>query len=465
MVYLAARADDTYQKLVAIKLVKRGMDSDAILRRFRNERQIMASLDHPNISRLLDGGTTDEGLPYFVMEYIEGTQLLAYCDAQRLSTTERLELFVSVCGAVQYAHQNLIVHRDLKPSNLLVTPDGAVKLLDFGIAKVLNPELLGQTLDPTATAVRVMTPEYASPEQIRGEPVTASSDIYALGVVLYELLTGRRPYRVRKRSSEEVARAICDEEPDKPSMAISRTESSGRGQGESPDAVIPNRVGELRRTDIKKLRRALSGDLDCIVLKALRKEPKARYATAQEFYQDIHAYLQNRPVLARKGTLAYYTANFVRRHRGALTSSVLILAAAAVALLAGIKLSSKRVGGQDKPEFAAQIKALSDKYEVSRDEIEETLSMMQARIVPSFKDGKAEGFKLFSIRPGSLLDKIGIENGDLIKRINGNDINSPERAIEVYSKLRHTSRFEIEIVRNGSTLLKTFTIEPPQAPK
>ena len=244
------------------------MDSDAIVRRFRNERQIMASLDHPNISRLLDGGTTDEGLPYFVMEYIEGTQLLAYCDAHRLSTTERLELFVSVCGAVQYAHQNLIVHRDLKPSNLLVTPDGAVKLLDFGIAKVLNPELLGQTLDPTATAVRVMTPEYASPEQIRVEPVTASSDIYALGVVLYELLTGRRPYRVRKRSSEEVARAICDEEPDKPSMAISRTESSGRGQGESPDSVTPNRVGELRRTDIKKLRRALSGDLDCIVLKA-----------------------------------------------------------------------------------------------------------------------------------------------------------------------------------------------------
>jgi serine/threonine protein kinase len=176
-VYLAVRDDDQYQKRVAIKLVKRGMDTDDIVRRFRNERQILASLDHPNIAKLLDGGTTDDGLPYFVMEHIEGAPIDKYCDTHKLSTVERLALFRTVCAAVHYAHQNLIVHRDLKPSNILVTADGTPKLLDFGIAKLLNPELSARTIDPTRTELRLMTPEYASPEQIRGEPITTASDV------------------------------------------------------------------------------------------------------------------------------------------------------------------------------------------------------------------------------------------------------------------------------------------------
>jgi len=219
-VYLAARADDQYRKQVAIKLVKRGMDTDNILRRFRHERQILAALDHPNIARLLDGGVSEDGLPYFVMEYIAGAPITEYCDSHQLSTEERLKLFRQVCAAVHYAHQNLVVHRDLKPGNILVTEEGAPRLLDFGIAKVFNPELASPTLDLTAPEMRLMTPEYASPEQVRGEPITTASDIYSLGVVLYELLTGHHPYRTRNLPPSEVIRIVCEKEPEKPSDSI-----------------------------------------------------------------------------------------------------------------------------------------------------------------------------------------------------------------------------------------------------
>ena len=219
-VYLAARADDEYRKEVAIKLVRRGLDTEDILRRFRNERQILAQLDHPNIARLIDGGTTDDGLPYFVMEYVNGEPINAYCDANALLTTERLKLFRKVCAAVTYAHQNLVIHRDLKPSNILVTQEGEPKLLDFGIAKLLSAgdELFTQTIP----ALRVMTPEYASPEQVKGEKITTTSDVYSLGVLLYELLTGQRPYRLKTRTPEEIARAITEQEPERPSTAVSQ---------------------------------------------------------------------------------------------------------------------------------------------------------------------------------------------------------------------------------------------------
>ncbi|MGZ6971825.1 MAG: serine/threonine-protein kinase, partial [Thermoanaerobaculia bacterium] len=195
-VYLAVRADEQYQKRVAIKVVKRGTDTDFVLRRFRQERQILAGLDHPNIARLLDGGNTEDGLPYFVMEYVEGEPITTFCERRGLEVRERLRLFRTVCGAVQFAHQNLVVHRDLKPGNILVTADGVPKLLDFGIAKLLNPELSPQTIDMTAANLRLFTPDFASPEQIRGERITTASDVYSLGALLYELLTGRRPYRV-----------------------------------------------------------------------------------------------------------------------------------------------------------------------------------------------------------------------------------------------------------------------------
>ena len=218
-VYLAERDDEQYQKQVAIKLVKRGLDTSDILRRFRHERQILASLDHPNIARLLDGGTTETGLPYFVMEYVAGQPINEYADARKLSLIERLKLFRTVCAAVAYAHQHLVIHRDLKPSNILVIEDGTPKLLDFGIAKLLDPET-PQIAEQTMTAWRVMTPEYASPEQVRGENVTTASDVYSLGVLLYELLAGRRPYRIKSRRPDEIVRAICEAEPERPSQAI-----------------------------------------------------------------------------------------------------------------------------------------------------------------------------------------------------------------------------------------------------
>lgn len=208
-VYLAARADEQYQKQVVVKLVKRGMDTDEIIRRFRHERQILANLDHPNIARLLDGGTTEDERPYFVMEYIEGQPIDEYCDAHGLSIIDRLKLFRTVCSAVHYAHQNLVVHRDLKPSNILVTTDGMPKLLDFGVAKLLHAEPDSQTLTATMMGLRPMTPEYASPEQVRGEPITTASDVYSLGVLLYKLLTGHRPYQFKSHSLQEVERVIC----------------------------------------------------------------------------------------------------------------------------------------------------------------------------------------------------------------------------------------------------------------
>jgi eukaryotic-like serine/threonine-protein kinase len=303
-VYLAERADGEFRQRVAVKLIKRGMDTDFILRRFRNERQILATLDHPYIARLLDGGTTDDGLPFFVMEHIEGLPLYRYSDERQLTVAERLRLFSMVCDAVNYAHQKLVIHRDIKPSNILVTPDGVPKLLDFGIAKLLNPEFAGEiTLDPTATAMRLMTPEYAAPEQVRGEPVSPATDVYSLGVLLYELLTGHRPYRLRHRSPHEMARVICEELPPHPSVRITSPEdllpanqpADPSGAGES------DTLGYLywcRGATVETLRRELAGDLDNVVMKALRKEPAERYRTADEMREDIARFVEGRPVEA-----------------------------------------------------------------------------------------------------------------------------------------------------------------------
>ena len=297
-VYLAMRADDEFQKRVAIKLIKRGMDTDFIIRRFRNERQILASLDHPNIARLLDGGTTEDGLPYFVMEFVEGQPIHHYCDTQKLSTPERLRLFLKACSAVEFAHNNLIIHRDLKPSNILVTADGTPKLLDFGIAKILNPEIASQTMDPTTAALRLMTPEYASPEQVRGLAATTTSDVYSLGVLLYELLTGHRPYRLYNRLPEELARVICEEEPERPSAVINHIEHVPLGNGSYKVEITPESVSKTRDGTHERLRRQLAGNLDNIILKALRKEPQRRYQTVGEFAEDIHRHLEGQPISA-----------------------------------------------------------------------------------------------------------------------------------------------------------------------
>jgi serine/threonine protein kinase/tetratricopeptide (TPR) repeat protein len=292
-VYLAERADNAFRKQAAVKLIKRGMDSDFILRRFRRERQILASLDHPHIARLLDGGTTEEGLPYFVMEYIEGQPLYRYCDARRLTIAERLHLFQSICDAVQFAHQNLVVHRDLKPSNILVTADGAPHLLDFGIAKLLSPELGAETIDATGTEMRLLTPEYASPEQVRGERARPESDVYNLGILLYELLTGHRPLRLRSRAMYEIARAVCEEEPELPSVSLAHANNFAPGGALTLEAIY-----QARGADGETLRAAIVGDLDRIALKALHKNPRQRYQSAAELREDIARHLEGRPVVA-----------------------------------------------------------------------------------------------------------------------------------------------------------------------
>ena len=294
-VYLAERADQQFEMQVAIKLIKRGMDTDSVLRRFEHERQILASLEHPNIARLLDGGTTDDGLPYFVMEYIQGERIDRYAEAQGLSVTARLELFRQVCGAVSYAHQHLVVHRDLKPSNILVTPDGVPKLLDFGIAKIIHAGDGAETL-ATITAVPAMTPEYASPEQIEGAHATTLSDVYSLGAVLYELLTGRPAFRLPDRSPAEIRKALTS-------------------QTQKPSAVA-TRVDDARR---------LRGDLDNIVLMAMRKETARRYGSVEQFSEDIRRHLVGRPVIARPDTLSYRTAKFLQRNRLGVGAALLVL--------------------------------------------------------------------------------------------------------------------------------------------
>ncbi|MCP4655611.1 MAG: serine/threonine protein kinase [bacterium] len=327
-VHLAVRADAQFRKRVAIKLVRRGMDTDDILRRFRNERQILASLDHPNIAKLLDGGTTDDGLPFFVMDYIEGEPIDTYCDQQQLSIRQRLILLRDVCSAVHYAHRNLVVHRDLKPSNVLVTTDGVPKLLDFGIAKLLNPELTEGSLAPTGRLLRLMTPSYASPEQITGGAITTASDVYSLGVLLYELLTGRRPYRV-EGGPEEIERVICTQRPDRPSTTVTREVTSTVTGGEGA-VRSPMELSHTRGASPEQLRRALRGDLDNILLMALRKEPARRYGSVEQLAEDLGRHLTGRPVIARKDTVAYRAGKFVGRHRlgvaAAVTSLVLILA-------------------------------------------------------------------------------------------------------------------------------------------
>jgi eukaryotic-like serine/threonine-protein kinase len=323
-VYLAARADESFDKQVALKLIKRGMDSDAIIKRFVMERQILANLDHPNIARLIDGGTTEDGLPYFVLEYIEGTIITRYCDQHKLNTIKRLKLFRQVCAAVQFAHQNLIVHRDLKPSNIIVTEDGTPKLLDFGIAKLLSADW-SASVEATATIGRVLTPEYASPEELRGLPVTTSSDVYSLGVVLYELLSGHRPFNFESRSPEEVARMITASEPIKPSVVITRIEGARHTDDTEHVSLTPEAVSRTRDGNVEKLRRRLAGDLDNILLKALRKEPERRYASVQEFSEDLRRHLEGLPVLARPDTLSYRTSKFITRHKAGVAAAVIVM--------------------------------------------------------------------------------------------------------------------------------------------
>ena len=325
-VYRAERADGQYDKQVAIKFVRAGYDTAAIVERFRNERQVLAALDHPNIARLLDGGTTEDGVPYLVMELIEGTPIDQSCRTHQLVIPERLGLFQQVASAVQYAHQHLVIHRDIKPGNILVTTEGVPKLLDFGIAKILDPSSGSQQ-----TAINPMTPEYASPEQIRGEPVSTATDVYSLGVVLYQLLTERSPYPNDTHAPHEFARAICEHEPERPSSVILksalRPETAPPGQRPSPG----------RQESPTRLRRSLRGDLDTIVLRAMHKDPQRRYASVEQFSGDIRRHLEGRPVIARRDSWTYRAGKFAVRHKIGVSATALILLAIAAGVAATVR--------------------------------------------------------------------------------------------------------------------------------
>jgi len=321
-VFLAERADGEFKQKTALKLIKRGMDSDAVLRRFINERQILASLEHPNIARLIDGGTTADNLPFFVMEYVEGTGVLEFAEAKNLNLEERLNLFREVCAAVSFAHQNLVIHRDLKPSNVLVTNDGKVKLLDFGIAKLLKSDEENQT----APQMQIFTPEYASPEQVRGEKLTTATDIYSLGAILYELLTGNRPYKTESKNIAEIIKSVCETEPVRPSSVVLRQSSEvnngtneNNGQRTTDNGQKTNPKSKIQNP------KSLRGDLDNIILKALRKEPERRYSSVEQFAEDIRRHQNGLPVSASRATWSYRASKFIQRNRIAAAAAALIL--------------------------------------------------------------------------------------------------------------------------------------------
>jgi serine/threonine-protein kinase len=330
-VYLAERVDPEFHQQVALKLIRRGLDTEDVLWRLRQERQILAQLEHPYIARLLDGGSTPDGLPYFVLEHIEGEPIDSYCDRRELGLEGRLRLFLKVCTAVAHAHRSLVVHRDLKPSNLLVTPDGTPKLLDFGIAKVLDPRLHPHTALLTAPDTFLLTPEYASPEQVRGLPVTTATDVYSLGVLLYRLLSGQLPYRFASRELRHVEAVITSTEP-------------------PPPSAVRAREGAAR------LARRLQGDLDRITATALAKTPDLRYGSVEQLALDLERYLEGRPVLARGPTVPYRLAKFVRRHKSGLAAALALTTAAGLSLAVHQRrLSDERNRARLEAAKAAQV--------------------------------------------------------------------------------------------------------------
>jgi serine/threonine protein kinase len=351
VVYLAERVDGEFRREVAIKLLRNSPDAEELHRRFIAERQILASLSHPNIAQLLDGGTTEGELPYLVMEYVDGLPITTYCDRHRLDTAARLRLFIDVCRAVSSAHQNLVIHRDIKPSNILVTPAGQVKLLDFGIAKLLNATISGMDAHHTRTAFRMMTPDYASPEQVRGESLTTASDVYALGIVLYELLAGRRPYQIRTGAARELHELVCEREPERPSAQAKREPSTGYTDGPTP-AAIAAVIAAARDTTPDRLQRELAGDLDAIVMMALRKEPRRRYGSADLFAEDVARYLRGLPVLARHQSRTYYVGKFLRRHRTAATLGAIAVLALVASTAVAVKQTATARRERDRATAA-----------------------------------------------------------------------------------------------------------------
>lgn len=415
-VYKAVRDDDQYKQIVAVKLVRAGAQTDMVIRRFRNERQILASLDHPYICRLLDGGTTANGLPYLVMEHIDGVPINEYSDEQNLSIAERLRLFTKVCSAVQYAHQKLVIHRDIKPGNILVTPYGTPKLLDFGIAKLLDPSRSDLIIDRSATAFGMMTPDYASPEQVRGDQITTASDTYSLGVVLYQLLTGLRPYTLKSFGPHDIVRAICEQEPLRPSTAVTNPQAHSTGPGEKLTSSLKIRIAGAGTAE--RLKRRLVGDLDNIVLVALRKEPERRYASVEQFAQDIQRHLDGRPVIARGDTFMYRASKFAGRNRLAITGALLLL----MTLIAGIVATNQQRLRAERRFNDVRRLANSLMFEM-HDAIEQLPGSTNAR---------------------QLLVKRALEYLDSLAKEEGNDVSLQRELIRSYLKVGDVQGYPFE---------------------
>jgi serine/threonine protein kinase len=339
-VYLGRRDDGLFQQRVAIKVVTPETAGGEIIQRFEQEREILASLDHPNIARIYDGGSTEEGWPYFVMEYVEGKPIDEWCDERQLNVSGRVRLFQSVCAAVHYAHQHRVIHRDLKPGNILVTGDGKVKLLDFGIAKLVRVESDQKTALVTRTGIRLMTPEYASPEQVRAEETTPLTDLYSLGVILYELVTGRRPYRLQSRIFHEVVRVVCEQPVTLPSITVTEIDVRPGEDGKTV-TVAPGVLSQSREGTPSDLRRRLSGDLDSILLKTLEKDQRRRYRSVEQFSSDLERHLAGQPIMARQTGRLSELARSAGRHKPTIALGLALLLAL---VIGGIRVDWRGIG-------------------------------------------------------------------------------------------------------------------------
>jgi eukaryotic-like serine/threonine-protein kinase len=434
-VYEAERDDEQFRQQVAIKIIRRGMDTDFVRERFMRERQILASLDHPHIARLFDGGATADGRPYFVMEFVDGEPITDYTRSRQLSINDKLKLFRDVCSAVQHAHQNLVVHRDLKPSNIMVTAEGAPKLLDFGIAKLLAPDH-GAAVTRTGTALRLMTPDYASPEQARGGVITTATDVYSLGVVLYELLTTRRPYQFETYSPFEIERAIWDTQAQPPSDAA-------RQQAGAPT----------------KLARQLAGDLDNIVMMALRKEPERRYQSVEQFSEDLRRHLSGLPVTARADSFVYRAGKFMRRHRAAVIAAALVsfslLGGIVATTLAARQARAERVRAERR---FAQVRKLSNTFLFDfHDKIRNTPGTTEARAMVAktaleYLDSLAQeaaGDSQLEWELAVAYQKVGDVQGDPWAA----NLGHPQEAMQSYQKGLKLAQ---QLSRNGNNDLKVL---------
>ena len=339
-VYLGRRNDGLFQQRVAIKVVTPETAGGEIIQRFEQERQILASLEHPNIARIYDGGSTEEGWPYFVMEHVEGKPIDEWCEDRKLNVSERVRLFQSVCAAVHYAHQHRVIHRDLKPGNILVTADGTVKLLDFGIAKVVRVEPDQKTALVTRTGIRLMTPEYASPEQVRAEETTPLTDLYSLGVILYELITGRKPYRLKSHIFHEVVRVVCEQPATLPSVAVTEMDVRPGKDGKTV-TVAPGALSQSREGTPSDLKRRLSGDLDSILLKTLEKEPRSRYRSVEQFSSDLERHLDGQPIMAQQSGRLSELARAAGRHKLTIALGLALLLAL---FIGGIRVDWRGIG-------------------------------------------------------------------------------------------------------------------------